>query len=419
MSDIDLEDLFTPGAGGVPPYLAGRKEEKEYFQRCVRTLENRKPISQDLVIYGPRGNGKTALLGHLQKETLQKEKSKLDILWETPDEMETLTELSERLIAGKPKIQDWLQSVEVSASAGIVAGKIQSGNPRKKPTVRELLEKRSQDKPFILIIDEAHTLKPEIGKTLLNASQTVRREGNPFLLILAGTPNLRVTLGRSNASFWERSEKLRLGRLSSDEAGQAITIPLEKAGISFAPGAAEEVVERTHCYPYFVQIWGDCLARRLAQTGQTEVTLDMLREVEAEAHRRRDDMYQDRFNEISRMGLLAVATSAADAFIQSGEPYLLHGSVLKKAVEKGLASDGPVTNERIMEKFDQLSQLGYIWQVNYSGMDSYEPGIPSLISYVHRNSLGQQPEAEPSPLDERTRKFRKGQVKSQDNGIEM
>ena len=69
MSAPDLSDLFTPGAGGVPPYLAGRKEEQAYFQACVKSLKNRRPISRDLILYGPRGNGKTALLRYLQKKT--------------------------------------------------------------------------------------------------------------------------------------------------------------------------------------------------------------------------------------------------------------------------------------------------------------------------------------------------------------
>ncbi len=386
MSDIDLEYLFTPGAGGVPPYLAGRKEEKEYFQRCVKALKNRKPIRQDLIIYGPRGNGKTALLGYLQKETLRKEGSKIDILWETPNEMETLTELSDRLIAGKPKIQDWFQSVEVSASAGVVAGKAQLGKPRQKPTTRELLEKRSQHKPFILIIDEAHRLKPPIAEALLNASQKVRTMGAPFLLVLAGTPNLEATLGKANASFWDRGKIFPLGRLSCEEARQAITVPLEKAGIFFAPDAVEEVVERSHCYPYFVQIWGDCLARKLSQTGETEITMNTVKEVQKEAIANHDKMYRIRRNEIDRTGLLSVAERIADAFMQSGQPYL-HGSILKEAIKDGLACDDkdePVTNESILEKLDQLFQLGYVWQLE--GAD-YEPGIPSLMSYVREYSL--------------------------------
>ncbi len=97
MSNQDLTRLFRPGDGGIPPYLAGRKREQEHFQRCVRDMKDRQPISQNMIVYGPRGNGKTALLGYLQRETLREEKDKLDILWETPDEMGTLIELSARI----------------------------------------------------------------------------------------------------------------------------------------------------------------------------------------------------------------------------------------------------------------------------------------------------------------------------------
>ena len=57
------------------------------------------------------------------------------------------------------------------------------------------------------------TLAPALARTLLNASQSVRRADNPFLLVLAGTPNLRATLGQANVSFWDRSEMVPLGRL--------------------------------------------------------------------------------------------------------------------------------------------------------------------------------------------------------------
>ena len=41
MSKKKLDRLFKPGLGAVPPYLAGRKREQEFFQRCVRALKKR------------------------------------------------------------------------------------------------------------------------------------------------------------------------------------------------------------------------------------------------------------------------------------------------------------------------------------------------------------------------------------------
>ncbi len=118
MSDSDLTDLFTPGDGGIPPYLAGRKEEQAYFQACVKSLKNKKPTHRNLILYGPRGNGKTALLRYLQQETRQQEASKLDILRVTPDELRTLDALSGRLMEDHQTVRKRFKSVEVSGGVG-------------------------------------------------------------------------------------------------------------------------------------------------------------------------------------------------------------------------------------------------------------------------------------------------------------
>ena len=368
MSNQNLGRLFKPGPGAVPPYLAGRKREQEFFRDRVRALKKRVPIGQDMIVYGPRGNGKTALLRYLQKETLKKEGSKLDILWTTPITLEHPEVFADLVIGDNASLRN----------------KISSAISRfgRTPGIGNLLQERCQRNPLILIIDEAHCLDPKMAGVLLNESQTIRRERHPFLLVLAGTPDLPGTLRKSEAGFWERSEICRLGRLSPEEAMQAITIPLEKAGVSFAPGVAEQIVERTDSYPYFIQVWGNYIAERLDQTGARVISMDTVKEVEAEATTECRAMFQDRRIEIRDMGLLAVAESVAHAFIQSGEPHL-HGSVLEEAIERGMAGEEPVTNERVIRAFFQLSDLGYIWQVE--GAD-YEPGIPSLMSYVHRIS---------------------------------
>ncbi len=264
---------------------------------------------------------------------------------------------------------------------------------RRTLTLGDLLQERCQHQPLILIVDEAHRLDPQMGEDLLNASQEVRGKGYPFLLVLAGTPNLSATLGKANASFWDRSELAPLGRLSPKEASQEINVPLQEVGITFAPGVLENIVQQTHCYPFFTQVWSDCLARRLDQTGETMITTEIVKAVEEEVIRKRNAMYRIRFNEIKRMGLLSIAESVADAFIQCEEP-VLHGSELDQAIEKGMAGDEPVTNERLMEKLEQLSHLGYVWP---AGEYDYEPGIRSLMDFVQGYSLSQTRRKEVEP----------------------
>ena len=371
MRNQDLKYLFSPGDGAVlPPYLAGRKEEQKFFRDRVEALKMRKPIGQNMIVYGPRGNGKTALLSYLQKETLQKEESKLDILWTTPISLEHPEVFADLVIGDNASL--WRKISSAISGFG------------RTPGIRYLLQERCQRKPLILIIDEAHCLDPKMAGVLLNESQTIRGEGHPFLLVLVGTPALPGTLQKSEAGFWERSAIYRLGRLSPEEARQAITIPLEKAGVTFAPGVAEKIVERTYCYPYFTHLWGNCIARRLHQTGAREITLETVKEVEAEAINERDMLFQNLYDEIGDMGLLAVAKSVAHAFIQEGEPRL-YEPALKEAIERGMAGDEPITYERVIRKFFQLCDLGYIWQAQYPEMYN-EPGIPSLMTYVYRNS---------------------------------
>ena len=59
---------FRPGAGGLPPYLAGREGEQRLFRELLQDLQRGVPSSSEVVLYGPRGNGKTALLFWLERE---------------------------------------------------------------------------------------------------------------------------------------------------------------------------------------------------------------------------------------------------------------------------------------------------------------------------------------------------------------
>ncbi len=54
--------LFQPGAGASPPTLAGRDAQQAVLSRCLVDLVAGTAPPHDVVLLGPRGNGKTALL---------------------------------------------------------------------------------------------------------------------------------------------------------------------------------------------------------------------------------------------------------------------------------------------------------------------------------------------------------------------
>lgn len=62
MTSWTFLDPFIPGAGHTPPYLAGRETEKREFQGLLA----QDVVTDNLVLTGLRGVGKTVLLGALK-----------------------------------------------------------------------------------------------------------------------------------------------------------------------------------------------------------------------------------------------------------------------------------------------------------------------------------------------------------------
>ena len=62
MPAFEFQNPFRPGAGHVPPYLAGRKEETKEFERLLK----QPVLLENLVLTGLRGVGKTVLLDTLK-----------------------------------------------------------------------------------------------------------------------------------------------------------------------------------------------------------------------------------------------------------------------------------------------------------------------------------------------------------------
>jgi hypothetical protein len=80
---------FRPGAGQQPIYLAGRTKEQDVFRRMLK----QNPVSQNIIVTGLRGVGKTALL-----ETLKPIAQQDKWLW-TGNDLSESTSLSEERIA--------------------------------------------------------------------------------------------------------------------------------------------------------------------------------------------------------------------------------------------------------------------------------------------------------------------------------
>ena len=110
----------------------------------------------------------------------------------------------------------------------------------------------------MVLADEAHTLDLGVGRTLLNAAQEVGTE-RPCLLVLAGTPNLEGRLNAMGASFWDRAEILRIGRLDDEATREALRRPFASEGVTVEDAALKLMAREAQNYPYFVQLLGNAV----------------------------------------------------------------------------------------------------------------------------------------------------------------
>ena len=218
--------------------------------------------------------------------------------------------------------------------------------------------------------------------SLLNASQSVAADA-PILLVLAGTPGLQAHLNTVSATFWNRARQIGVGRLDADATSAALIRPLEaeSPAIAFEDAALVKVVAESQGYPYFVQLWGDALWNAANDTGETRIDDTLVTAAKRSFDRERTDYYEDRRYELEQRELLGVSASVAATFRDSAT---LTGRALKSAIAVALPGGSSADVLRIQE---ELASVGYVWRSPGAG-NVWQPGIPSLMSYIEVNEPG-------------------------------
>ena len=359
---------FMPGAGSLPPYLAGRVREQTKIESILDILRRGKPPPSALIFFGPRGNGKTALLNWTRLQAL---KRRIKVISIGTAEVRTEESLLNQLSSDTW----WTGLIEAVSWQGAEVRLRRSG----ASATTKALARLARRAPTILLIDEAHTLDAKVGGLLLQGAQTVALEGGPLLLILAGTPNLKKNLRRIHATFWERSAIHPLRRLDQTASSEAIRIPFQQAGKEIAADALESVVADSQGYPFFLQLWGKELWDQVCQSSRPIGTADVNR-VRPDLEFTRNSFYLERYCELDDSGLVAPAVALAEAYagIESLDKTKVD-EVLKAAIE---ADGQTVTSERLMQVREELHNLGYVWSPGGARKDLYFCGIPSLMSFV-------------------------------------
>ena len=271
---------FRPGAGHMPPYLAGRVDEREGFKNLLQ----QQIITDNAIITGLRGVGKTVLL-----ESLKPDAREAKWLWVGDDFTESisLTEerVAERLIAD---LALSLAPIFLQSQFDLPMGFTKAPSSKKQPLAHADLRKVYDNTPgltsdklksvlrfvgnlikdthfngIVFAYDEAQNLGDQADdkeyplSLLLDVFQSIQRSpgGLPFMLVLTGLPTLFSKLNEARTYTERMFEVFSLEKLTLDESREAITNPIDDSNcpITFHDSTVDNIIEMSGGYPYFIQ----------------------------------------------------------------------------------------------------------------------------------------------------------------------
>jgi len=143
-----------------------------------------------------------------------------------------------------------------------------------------------------------------------------------------------------------------------------------------------EAVRESHGYPFFLQLWGELLWDGCPEPSIAISCSDIDR-LRPQFRRERNLFYADRYDELDRAGLLSVAEGVAAEFVATER---LTRQQLNQVVRLSLERSRIASDTRsVTNAIGRLRDLGYVWLVGQRSVAYFEPGIPSLMTYVEQN----------------------------------
>ncbi len=278
MNQPAFKNPYRPGAGHMPPKLAGRVREYEEFSQLLDQDE----ILKNVVLTGLRGVGKTVLL-----ETFKPRAQEKGWFWATADlsESASISEqaLAQRLLADLSLITASITVKGVSApgvgfaaepteqaiplSHGVLMSVYQQTPGLISDKIKATLEfawehlRAHNKQKIIFAYDEAQNLSDHASKeqfplsVLLDVFQSIQKKGIPFMLVLVGLPTLFPKLVDARTYAERMFRVMTLTRLNSDESREAILQPIEDSDcpVNFSGNSVEVIIFESGGYPYFIQ----------------------------------------------------------------------------------------------------------------------------------------------------------------------
>jgi len=394
---VGFPNPFRPGAGHMPPYLAGRETEKREFARLLE----QETVFENLVLTGLRGVGKTVLLETLKPIAIQK-----GWLWVGTDMSES-TSVSEATLTTR-----LLTDLAVVTSSVVTGEAPQVGFSPQRPAAPLTLDYQglcriceatpglAADKLKIVLegvwhyirplgrrgivfaYDEAQNLADHADKNeyplslLLDVFQSIQRKDIPFMLALTGLPTLFPKLVEARTFAERMFHIVLLDKLDRNNTEEAILKPIDDSAcpVHFAPNSIDAIYKFTLGYPYFIQyvcrevfdVWTQNIAagEQLRQIPMPEIAQKLDTDFFAGRWARATDRQRD------LLGVIAQLEHCASEF-----------TVQEVAERCGQLLTKPFSPSHINQMLVSLCNAGLVYKNRWG---RYSLAVPLLDGFIRR-----------------------------------
>ncbi|MYB34906.1 MAG: ATP-binding protein [Gammaproteobacteria bacterium] len=375
---------FTAGHGKVPPFLAGREDDKHKLYELLGRTIGGEVVTSNLYIFAPRGMGKTSLLEQVGKElkSLNRDKGKSAVIMTAVNAMQTVEEARKTLIDDIGiSFRNSLLPEKVIADLNILSAQW-SAKEKSWSSVCGYLAEKCRKRPVVFMVDEAHRLSPDVLAAVVDDIEMIRRKDGPVVGVFAGKPLLLDVIGEAGVSYEERSDYISLDLLNDRDSAAAIEYPMSTSSIKITRSAMNQVVEDAQGYPTYLQYWGSELWKLgIEKTGQNVIGEADVALVRPEISKRKQLADQSRFDRWSKEDS-RLLVSLTERLRDIGGVNRL---CMEEMIEEELERQGRniVETDRIFRK---MIETDYVWSP--LGTTNYKAALPSYFSFI----LGQEME---------------------------
>jgi len=313
---------FRKRTGIFPSYFTGRDDELKELTEIYEST--RSGAAGHIIIYGPKGIGKTCLLIKFEEQLKDVDgvyPVRIPLVEGDFDEIYSLIvdKAAENLKISEGHFWDNITSlgVNIPMAGGFTVS-------RKRPTtspsvaleriLKSIYTELTGENPvLILLFDDLQRIIPNKGTNkvlsiLQNALVELNLKGMNIMFVATGAHDIFSQIQDHLDSAVRIFEPYELKPLSKEEVNDAISIPADNEGVNFTGAVVDLIYEMSEGIPYYMQVLAyNCFAEAVdEEVGINELKQSFPRSLDLLAQREFRGMYEKSTNEERKiLGLLA------------------------------------------------------------------------------------------------------------------